>query len=529
MMNKNYIKKTPVGTFTRCPQNQLKKKAFTLLMLFGLFSLILSSCKKTDQYYDVLKQQPEVFRNYDPLYEVGTIMLIEGRFNQTDLEIRIGDAAAEIIKIEKRDYLIDFGVRDSIMQVSVRINEAMGIGTKRPVSITSFGITIQAPAIEIIENSQSGVLPQKLTVMKIADYPANADPVYCRNGRGNLYFVDKTSYIVKRMDASGVMTLVFEPSVLKDSDGKPFTFTRLNGLGIDPKERYLYLSLYSQAIGSQITHFYRLVRYDLQNSTVTVLNETKYARLTAQRTLQAIQPFEGDIAQVKMLTATGVYPDGEGNVFFEMDQRFMTKLAKDGSYTYLFKLDPVNTSQVTNPLDPAPQIYDPNTSQYYHPMKAIQFFPGAQVDILRFRNTTFNPQHQEYWHSFNRISLANQTPINSFVGTGKMKGKQEGNPFISGSFDVLTGAHYYKDRWGQMPLGKGKLLILYYQNSKHPDFPAWGILDFEEKRGYRYAPGAFDAKGHSFRDTDLLLEYDADGMLYLTANNKQVILKTIYQ
>ena len=90
--------------------------------------------------------------------------------------------------------------------------------------------------------------------------------------------------------------------------------------------------------------------------------------------------------------------------------------------------------------------------------------------------------------------------------------------------------------WGMLPLSGGKLLILYYQNlitgdqTGKYDLPAWGILDFINERGSRYAPDAFLRQGYVMNyGTDELLNRDTQGMLYMTANNKSVILKTIYK
>lgn len=523
-MDTKHIITVLVGITPNYLHTAVKKHIAILFLLFALSSFSILSCKKTDQYYEVLKTQPEVLKDYEPIYEVGTAMLIAGRFSETDLQIRVGDIQAEIIKVER--ILPSSSYRDSIQQVSIRIDKSMGIGMNRPVSITSSGITISAPDIEIIEDSQSGVLTGKLTVVKIADYPTNSNPVYCRNGKGNLYFLNKASFTVTRMNATGEMLNVFDPSVLKDNDGKPFTFSRLNGLGIDPNERYLYLSLYTQASGSQENHFYRLIRYDLENKTTEVLNKTSYSRLASKRILQSVKPFEGDIAQVKIFTATGIYPDSEGNIYFDMDQMFITKLDKDGRYSYLFKLDPISTVNISNPVDLAPEIFDPNLNEFYTRMKSSLLFPGVQMDITAMRNMTLNPDAKEYWYHLNRVSLSNQVLINSFKGKDKEGSKP---PYISGSFGVLNGSPYGNDIWGRLPIAKGKLLVLYFQGLNHKDFPAWGVIDFEQKRGYRYAPGRFDTKGHRMTESDLLLEYDAEGMLYLTADNKKVILKTIYQ
>lgn len=494
------------------------KKHFTGILLTGL---LFSACEKTEQYYDILKQQPEVFKNYESIYEVGDSMLIKGRFNERDLQIHIGDSKAEILKIEKQSYLVDFDYQDSIQQVTLRISRDMGVGANRTVQIISSGISIESPSIEIIENAQSGVLGGELTVTKIADYPSNSDPVYCRNGKGNLYFVDKTTHTVSRMDPSGALTIAFEASTLKDSGGQPINYTRLNGLGIDPKERYLYLSLYTQARGAEEFQFYWLIQYDLQNKTTKLLNKTAYHRLQNRRTLASIQPFEGNISDVKIFTANGIFPDSEGNVYFRGDH-FITKMDIQGRYSYVFKMRSVSM----------PQVFNPNSGSYYSANRAAQFFPGVQLLYEnQFNNITMNPDNQEYWTDGTLLSLEDQVLLNSFYGTSN--NKKDGTPYISGSFGLLTGAsspsNEYNDCWGRLPIGKGKMIVLWYKDLDKPNFPAWGVLDYDQEKGYRYAPGAFDAKGYRISTAELLLETDVQGMLYMTANNKSVILKTIYK
>ena len=502
--------------------------------LLLLLLVLLASCSETDNYYAQLKKQPELVKDYDAVYAVNDTLTIKGHFIADGLQIKIGDTAANIISISNK--LNNATYNDSIQVVKLIVTNAMGVGTARPVSITSSGITVSGPAIEIVENSKAGLLPNGLTVQKIADYPANSTPVYCRSGNGNLYFINKTTNTVTRMMPDGTLTQVFDPSQCKDADGTSFTVTRLNGCGIDPHEQYLYLSLYTEAPSRTYYHYYRLCRWDLVNHTFTVLNKTPYYIYKSKRMLSDAQPFEGSISQVKMFTATGIYPDSVGNVYFDMDNRMITRMDATGNYSYVLKNSYANYTLT----DPAPQIVNPATSDYYSLPRTLQFFPGVIANYMKIEAMSPDEKFlyvQQTTARLVRYDLTNQVLLNTFNAWLDAMNLNLKKPFISGSFAVLTGTTNNKNSlWGMMPLQGGKLLILYYQDlitgdqTGKYDLPAWGILDFVNERGSRYAPGGFLRQGYVMNyGTDELLNRDAQGMLYMTANNKSVILKTIYQ
>ena len=119
--------------------------------LLLLLLVLLASCSETDNYYAQLKKQPELVKDYDAVYAVNDTLTIKGHFIANGLQIKIGDAAANIISISNK--LNNATYNDSIQVVKLIVTNAMGVGTARPVSITSSGITVSGPAIEIVENS----------------------------------------------------------------------------------------------------------------------------------------------------------------------------------------------------------------------------------------------------------------------------------------------------------------------------------------------------------------------------------------
>jgi hypothetical protein len=505
------------------------------ILFIPLVLVLLAGCSETNNYYSTLKKQPELIKDYDAVYAVNDTMTVKGHFIADGLQIKIGGAVAGIISISNALYSATYN--DSIQVVKLLVSNAMGVGTARAVSITSSGITLSGTAIEILESSKAGVLANGLTVQKIADYPSNSTPVYCRSGNGDMYFINNTTNAVTRMTASGVVSQVFDPSQCKDADGTAFTYTRLNGCGIDPKEQYLYLSLYTEAPYATYYHYYRLCRWDMVNKTFTVLNKTPYYIYRSKRTLSDAQPFEGTISQVKMFTATGIYPDSLGNVYFNMDNRMITRMTAAGNYSYVFK-NPYYVMLYAL-IDPAPQIVNTATDDYYSLSHTLQFFPGVTANFSKIE--AISPDEnllyvRQSTARLARFDLTNQVELNTFNSYSDVN--YGAKPYISGSFDVLSAGYSNSNNsmWGMLPLSGGKLLILYYQNlitgdqTGKYDLPAWGILNFINERGSRYAPGAFLRQGYVMNyGTDELLNRDTQGMLYMTANNKSVILKTIYQ
>lgn len=92
---------------------------------------------------------------------------------------------------------------------------------------------------------------------------------------------------------------------------------------------------------------------------------------------------------------------------------------------------------------------------------------------------------------------------------------------ISGPMSALTGTTGKgDDLLGFMPLSNDRLLVLY------TFIPTWGVLDFAGDRGDQYAPGKFDYQGFAFTQNDLLLNYDQEGQLYMSANNGVILVKT---
>lgn len=129
--------------------------------------------------------------------------------------------------------------------------------------------------------------------MKVADIPNGTSLVFCRSGNGNVYLWDNTAKSLSKIDTNGSSTGIFDESSCIDAG---FTIAEFNAGALSPDERYFYFSAKIKETGQDYTlELYRLCRFDLQSKELTPLNRTEYSLVRSRRTLQAAQPFEGNI------------------------------------------------------------------------------------------------------------------------------------------------------------------------------------------------------------------------------------------
>ena len=505
--------------------------------------MLLNSCEKTDNYYQMLDNQPEVLNSsYNKVYSVGDTLIMQGRLNpQNNLVIHIGNADARIISADKVTVQVTgvAGLTKAIVdQVKLLVSADMGIGSNRPVLITSAGNTVNAPAIEIVANAQSGILPNPLKLVEHYTMQTGTVPLYCRNGTGDIYLwkPDKTITLLK---PDGTVTEVFNRSNGKDSFGA-FDINTFNGGGVDPGEKFLYFSVVTTDgnADNAANKVYRLCRWDIKNKQLLTLNRTLYANSSSKRTLAAAQPFEGAIDQVKIFQVTGIYPDSKGNVYFNLNNYFITRLDASNSYSYIFNFyQQTYNSFIPQILDPVTRlpVYN-NFAPLILGLRIPDFSDFKAIDpdngLMYIKNGTSNGLMQ--------YDLANQVQLYIMPNTWSLKNTSD-KIYMSGSFGILTGPSLsyngpLPDDFGYLPMPDQKLLILMYQNLENqpngvwkPVTPVWEVLDFKQKRGDRYAPGKLVLGAYQMTTDDILLNYDKDGTVYTTANSKSFIVKTTAQ
>lgn len=505
------------------------KQIYCSLTVLALLT-ILAGCKKAENYYQKLDAQPEVRRNYGAVYGVGDTLTLTGRLNpQNNLQIRVGGIIAKIESITRQPVPRENNIMDTLERAKVVITKEMGIGVDRKVEVTSGGTTVQGPSIQIVESIESGVLPAPLQLMKHADLTTGTIPLFCQNGKGSIYLYQPNKAVV-RIGKSGASTSLFNGESLTDQFGQ-FSIITFNSGGVDPQEQNLYFSAVTSdgnADNAGNTIF-RLCRYNLQNNTLTTMNRSVYPNTASQRILSVFSPYEGTIGAVKIFAVAGIYPDSKGNVFLNVATTSgYVRLSANGQVKYLFRAGATS-----------PAIYNPATGSNYSTDEVLRLLPGVLLTsgtaafraILPDENLIYM-RIGAFASNIRQIDMSNAVEVYGFTPTYVPAIHQGGIPFISGTFDILTGGYETSNPpglFGYLPLPGAKVLILYYQDLNSRSYPALGTLNFTERVGRRYAPGKLVKNGFVMTSADRMLNYDEEGMIYMTANTGTTIIKTTNQ
>lgn len=507
-------------------------KKFKYQRYAALFAImiVLGSCKKAERYYQKLDAQPEVRSDYQAVYGVGDTLKLTGRLNpQNNLEIRIGGIKANIESINRLPVPRDTYIVDTLEIAKIVISQEMGIGANRKIEVTSGGNTVQAPSIQIVEGIESGILPAAVKLIKHADMMSGAIPLFCQNGKGSIYLYRPDKSVV-RIDKLGALTTLFKGIALTDQNGQ-FSITAFNSGGVDPTERYLYFSaITTDGNADNIANgIYRLCRYDLQSKVLTTLNRSIYPNAVTERTITAYTPFEGNIGSAKLFAINGIYPDSKGNIFLNLTSSIsIARISNNGQLKYLIR------AQANLPV-----IYNSLTGNSYSSDEVSRMLPGVVLakGLAAFRaimpdESTLYIMAGAFADNIRQIDLNNAVEVYGFTPKYVPAFYGGGIPFISGTFDILTGSYETSNPpglFGYLPLPGAKVLLLYYQGLDNRMYPALGTLNFGERTGRRYAPGKLLINGYVFNTGDKMLNYDEDGMVYMTANNNTTIIKTTNQ
>lgn len=487
-------------------------------------AITLSACNKAENYFEKLDIQPEIRTDYQSVYGVGDTLILEGRLNpEKNLEIHIGGMKAEISSITRFPRAAG-SIRiegDSLDRARIVIREEMGIGTDRPVTVTSAGITIQCPAIEIIEGINNGYLPHPVQLVRHAGFSAGYVPLFCQNGKGTVYYWNRDQRIT-RIDKDGSNTIVLEAGALSDAHGN-FTVTTFNAGGVDQQEHNLYFSAittdgHADNNGNQV---YRFCRYDLQTRQLTTLNRSLYPATASQRIWDAFTPFEGSIVTTRLFAADGIYPAGNGHIFIHIPQSStVARLDASGELTYLFRLGPS-----------VPPVYNPATGANYSTVQIRLMLPGTTIST-RFSSIrgVLPDENILYANTASAVSNITQIDLANSVQTYNFTPpyvQSFQDAVITGSFNILT--YNASASLGYLPLPDARILALYYPGTDNARYPAFATLSFREEAGRRYAPGTLARNGYNLTGNGQMLNYDEEGMIYMTANNNTMIVKTANQ
>lgn len=501
------------------------------LLVYCFISILLISCNDADIFYAKLNKQPEVISNFKAAYFIGDTVTISGRLNPgNNLSVHVGDLQAPLVNITK--------IYPDLDAVKIIITESMGVGESIPITLTSDGITIPVTSIEIVGDANIAVLNKQLQLVKVADIPAKASIVYCRNSNGNTYFWDAAEKKLFKIDSKGNKTEVFNEYKCKEAG---FSIDEFNAGGISPDERYFYFSAKIKEENQDYTlELYRFCRFELPTEILPngggliSLNRTEYSLMRSRRTLQAAQPFEGNVDAVKIYKITSIWPDSAGNVYCNLMDHFLTMLGGNNHYSYL--VDFIHNNSFEGGF--IPQIYNSNSEvkDYYSRAQVHQLLPGLKAPQFNY----IDPETKIGYSKDISNRTLTLTDLFSSFQTGKymsnyLKMSQSEIPYASASLSTFNGG--LVDNIGNSLPVSGKLIGLYFReqiNSYFDSFyqkyelPALCEIDLENKRSRRYAPKRLILNGFDIKSNYQLLSLDKEGMIYMVANGGTVIVKTSY-
>lgn len=513
--------------------------------LIALLCIVLFACNKTDRFYEKLVATPELAMEssamYKTSYKVGDTMMIYGRLKGS-LQVQIGDAAPLQAVSQPAVVMLASNAKITYDCIKVLITKEMGIGGNRPVTITGGGITLYCPAIEIYENASLG-LTDSLKIVSYAALPANAVVFYCRDGKGSIYMYDNGKVLLLR---NGQTQTVL--SVYADQQGS-FSVVKMFSGGVDRAGKSLYFSaLTEDGQPDNATNLvFRLCRMDMQSKQLTTVNRTlipKNARLLSEA---SYLPWEGNVAQVKIIAAREIAPAEDGNVY--MTLQCPTSLAPDTTviaqsrtdFHALARIDPAGKVDYLYrvPAQYGPWVLHPDTKL----VTTVNTFPGTSFKGISMSGVqSISPDEKLFYvlpvnfgaQGVNLYDLKNRVLLYEYrkerLSTGEM-------PQMTGPFSALKNGWHFnfsyaaQEGFGLMPLPGQRVLLLFYQSLYNGGkgtyhMPAWSTLDFAHERGDLYAPSYCQLGKYQMRESDLLLNYDESGHLYMTANSRQEFVKT---
>jgi hypothetical protein len=501
--------------------------------IYLLLLLSLAACNKAENFKTQLDRLPQINNEpnnqYLPAYGIGDTLKITGLlYPKNDLHIKIGGIEAPVVRQEQVSYASGINAQIALLdRLSVIITREMGVGQGRPVTVISSGNTAQGADIEIYEPGGSGSFTKPLQL--VSHYtPESRQNVYlhCINGKGTLFYYGFTDKGLYRLKKDGSRETLLTATQLQTDQSGNYSVTNLLAGGVNPQESKLWVSL-------QTTTDFRFCEIDLATRKVTTLNKSN-----------AIQaPYEGNIGALNIIV-TGVYPDSRGNVFLligtqatnpEFNAMAVARFSiADQSVKYLFK-----TRKGSADMPGSTFNSDLEYSGIY-----LRFYPEeATMYLFVNRSKTFAAQVDlvpgiSVYNLNTTLRIADFAPTNFQGIYNRYLG-----PFstilmrfsFAGNYQPQTGTNF-----GFMPLPGQRLQFMLYAQKKDingqllTDFPKWEVVDFNASRLYLHAPGKVSMNGFVFgpdlerglTGNDELLNYDEDGHLYMTANQRTAIIKT---
>ena len=293
--------------------------------LFGLgLCLLITACHKVNQYYALVDGQPWMYATYPTTYYVGDTMTLVGKmFIGHGGVLQVGAVQPSFLSVTSAP-VGGTGPGDSTQSASFLITKEMGVGKNIPVSLTVNGITIQTPAITILQ--LSGVLGRTDTTLwvdqivswqptNLADYQSLNIPLIVGSSvssNGSIYF--DNPWGIFSVIGGVVQPVLSAGSQLSDQNG-PFTINKILGSAISFDGNTMAFSAAVSDNADTVNNYvFRLCTINIGSKSITTLNRT-LEPLAAPAQAGTPGAFTGPVAQLN-LVAAAIHTDVNGNWYF---------------------------------------------------------------------------------------------------------------------------------------------------------------------------------------------------------------------
>lgn len=530
---------------------RINRQILHLVLGCLISSTLITSCNDAENYFNDTYNIPEVeMSEYRRLFSVGDTMTLIGRLNpENGLVVTVGEANADY-KVTGKLYEDPRPTGNIYLHydtISFPITEAMGSG-QLPVTITSGGNAVNLPGIEIVPPAilKGGLSMKEVTTLAKGDGILN-----CQNGKGDVYIYRHETNSVEHIAKNGTSKTVVSLQGMNDEHGNLKVHTFYSG-GVDNSGQNIWLSarVTEASADNASNEIYRLLHINTATGTITTLNRSLYPIKKEHRTVATITPFEGGIGQVKIFQTGGIYPDSKGNIYLRLSN-YATCLLENATdpnaaqLSYLF-VTPYNVTNQSPSWLPEISGYQPEELTRQLPGIVWHTTQGQYFDApnhlmywieVPFRDSQYDA-HKTIIQLYNLNTRAQMTELE--IASARFLPQR----YPAGPFGSITGVNNsnYRDSDGRardtdlagfLPMPGRKLMVLYYGNT-------YTLMDFNDKYAYLYAqpvnvPMKYDLKRGSVGGRelepnfigDIGLNYDEEGMIYTTAEQRTVILKTV--
>ncbi|NIG55366.1 hypothetical protein [Chitinophaga sp. Cy-1792] len=315
----------------------MKKYCSIIIISIVIFQLLGSSCKKVDDHAAMVSAQPWLANNfssnkftwtYPSMVTVGDTVSLVGRLfpKEPGTTITVGGVPVTIVDTMKLAAVYTtYSSQPELDVVRFVVTKEMGLGTRRPVTVTAHGVTVTGPDLTIqyikagANRTDSTLWVDKLFTWlpaNPADYTRNYDLMVNEvhvDGNGNVLFGN--AHGIYQYAGGGVKELLKNGDQLNDGSGN-FTLRNIVGATISFDGNTLYFSsaVVEPSADTVANYIFRLCTMDIASKKVTTLNRTLVTRSRAGTNESGVR-LEGLLSKVK-LAARNLEVALNGNLYF---------------------------------------------------------------------------------------------------------------------------------------------------------------------------------------------------------------------